>query len=50
MSNRIMLNETAYFGPGAIQNVASEVKARGLGKVMLVTDKDLLKFNVATKV
>ncbi len=47
---RIILNETSYFGKGAISNVATEVKARGLKKVLLVTDKDLVKFNVATKV
>ena len=47
---RIILNETSYFGKGAISNVATEVKARGLTKVLLVTDKDLVKFNVATKV
>ncbi len=50
MSNRIMLNETSYFGPGAILNIAGEVRGRGLKKVMVVTDKDLMKFNVATKV
>ena len=33
-----------------IINVATEVQARGLKKVLLVTDKDLVKFNVATKV
>ena len=47
---RMILNETSYFGKGAISNVATEVKARGLQKVLLVTDKDLVKFNVATKV
>ncbi len=47
---RMILNETSYFGKGAISNVAAEVKARGLQKVLLVTDKDLVKFNVATKV
>ena len=50
MSNRIILNETSYFGPGAIQEIATEVKARGLKKVMVVTDKDLMKFKVATKI
>ena len=47
---RMILNETSYFGKGAISNVAAEVKARGLQKVLLVTDKALVKFNVATKV
>lgn len=50
MANRIILNETSYFGKGAIQSVATEVTARGLKKVLLVTDKDLIQFDVATKV
>ena len=50
MANRIILNETSYFGNGAILSVADEVKARGSKKVLLVTDKDLIKFEVATKV
>ena len=47
---RTILNETSYFGKGAIKEIANEVINRGLKKVMLVTDKDLLKFKVATKV
>ncbi len=50
MVNRIILNETSYFGPGAIKEIPVEIKNRGCKKVMLVTDKDLLKFKVATKV
>ena len=50
MVNRIILNETSYFGPGAIKEIPAEIKSRGCKKVMLVTDKDLLKFKVATKV
>ena len=30
MSNRIVLNETSYHGKGAIQDIATEVKTRGL--------------------
>lgn len=47
---RTILNETSYFGKGAIKEIANEVHNRGLKKVMLVTDKDLIKFKVATKV
>ncbi len=47
---RMVLNETSYFGPGAIANIADEVKNRGLNKVLVVTDPDLMKFKVATKV
>ncbi|MDY6268024.1 MAG: lactaldehyde reductase [Selenomonadaceae bacterium] len=50
MANRIILNETSYFGPGAIQEIVPEVRGRGAKKVLVVTDKDLIKFNVATKV
>ncbi|MDF1494877.1 lactaldehyde reductase [Caproiciproducens sp. CPB-2] len=50
MSYRTVLNETSYFGPGAIAELAPEVKNRGLKKVMLVTDRDLIKFGVATRV
>lgn len=50
MVNRIILNETSYFGPGAIKEIPTEIKNRGCKKVMLLTDKDLLKFKVATKV
>lgn len=48
--NRMILNETSYFGKGAIKEVANEVKKRGYQKALIVTDKDLLKFKVATKV
>lgn len=48
--NRMILNETSYFGKGAIQEVAAEVKKRGIRKALVVTDKDLIKFEVATKV
>jgi lactaldehyde reductase len=40
----------SYFGAGAISVLAGEIKSRGFKKVLLVTDKDLLKFKVATKV
>jgi len=48
--NRMILNETSYFGQGAIKEVANEAKKRGFKKALVVTDKDLLKFEVATKV
>lgn len=50
MVNRIILNETSYFGAGARKEIPAEIKNRACKKVMLVTDKDLLKFKVATKV
>ena len=48
--NRMILNETSYFGKGAIQEVANEAKKRRFKKALVVTDKELLKFKVATKV
>lgn len=48
--NRMILNESSYFGKGAIQEVANEVHKRGFKKALVVTDKDLIKFKVATKV
>ena len=50
MANRMVLNETSYIGAGAIENIVSEAKVRGYKKALVVTDKDLIKFNVATKV
>ena len=50
MANRMILNETSYFGKGAIENVPTEFKARGFTKAAVITDKDLVKFEVATKV
>lgn len=50
MAYRMILNETSYFGAGSISNIVDEVKKRGFKKALVVTDKDLIKFNVATKV
>ena len=50
MVNRMILNETSYFGKGAVANVATEILARGFKKVVIVTDADLVKFGVVTKV
>ncbi|MGM0124639.1 lactaldehyde reductase [Enterococcus sp. AZ194] len=50
MVNRMVLNETSYFGKGAIAEITGEVKKRGFKKALVITDKDLIKFEVATKV
>lgn len=50
MTNRVMLNETSYFGRGARSKVADEIKARGFKKVLLVTDRSLIEANVAEMV
>ncbi|OCG07726.1 lactaldehyde reductase [Gilliamella sp. wkB178] len=50
MTFRMILNETSYFGAGSISHIVDEVKKRGFKKALVVTDKDLIKFKVATKV
>lgn len=50
MAYRMILNETSYFGAGSIQHIVDEIKKRGFKKALVVTDKDLIKFKVATKV
>lgn len=50
MANRIMLNETSYHGAGAIQEIATEAKARGFKKAFVCSDPDLIKFGVTGKV
>ena len=50
MANRLMLNQTSYHGAGAIQEIATEAKARGFKKAFVCSDPDLIKFEVTTKV
>ncbi len=50
MANRIILNETSYFGEGAIKEIVTVIKNRGLRKIMVATDPDLIKFKVAAHV
>ena len=50
MANRMILNETSYHGAGAIQHIVDEVRSRSFKKALVVTDKDLIKFNVVEKV
>lgn len=50
MANRIILNETSYFGPGSRSVLPAEIKRRGFQKAFFVTDKELIKFGVAQKV
>ena len=47
---RFVLNETSYHGAGAISNIVPELNARGFKRVLVVTDRDLLKFGVTAKV
>lgn len=50
MANRFILNETSYFGAGARESLADEIKSRGFKKILFVTDKVLLECGVAKKV
>ena len=48
--NRMILNETSYFGKGAIQHITEELNKRNYQKIVVVTDKTLIDHGVATKV
>ena len=50
MANRIILNNTSYHGKGAIAEIPAIAKTKGFTKTLIVTDPDLIKFNVAQKV
>lgn len=39
MANRMILNETAWFGRGAVGALTDEVIRRGYRKALIVTDK-----------
>ena len=48
--NRFVLNETSYHGSGAINAIPDEIKGRGLSKIFVASDPDLVKFGVTQKV
>lgn len=50
MAKRFILNETSYHGHGAVSEIVTEIKSRGFKKALIVTDADLVKFNVVKKV
>ena len=50
MINRIVLNETSYFGWGAREVLTTEIKKRHFNKVLVVTDKTLIDCGVADMV
>ena len=50
MPQRVILNETSYFGQGALANLPAEISRRGFRKALIITDADLVKFGVAAKV
>ena len=50
MVKRMVLNETSYFGAGAIEVIPEEMTRRGFSKAFVVTDKDLVAAGVAAQV
>ena len=49
-AQRFVLNETSYFGRGAREVLAEEIKQRKFKKVLVVTDKTLFEIGVTKKV
>ena len=50
MANRMILNETAWFGRGAVNALTEEVTRRGYRKALIVTDKTLVQCGIVDKV
>lgn len=50
MANRFVLNETSYHGKGAINEIATEIKARNFKKAFVCSDPDLVKLGISKKV
>lgn len=50
MVNRVVLNETSYFGRGSREKLGEELKSRGLNKVLVVSDFNLMEANVTKMV
>ncbi|UTJ48611.1 lactaldehyde reductase [Atlantibacter subterranea] len=49
MANRMILNETSWFGRGAVNALPDEVKRRDYRKALIVTDKTLVACGLAAK-
>jgi len=50
MINRVILNETSYFGRGSRAKLKDEIKSRGYTKALVVTDRTLSESNISTLV
>ena len=50
MINRVMLNETSYFGRGSREKVVEEIKSRNFQKILVVTDSGLIQAGVTRMV
>lgn len=47
---RMIFNETSYFGPGSRAVLSAELTRRGFRRAFVVTDRELMKYNVAQRV
>lgn len=50
MTQRMILNETAWFGAGSLRHLPEEVRRRGMRKALIVTDKALAAAGVLKRV
>ena len=50
MVNRMVLNETCYFGYGAREKLIDEIKGRGFKKVLVVSDPGIVDAGIAKEV
>lgn len=50
MVNRVVLNETSYFGRGSREKLVGELNSRGYRKVLVVSDRTLKEAGVTGKV
>lgn len=50
MINKIILNETSYFGRGTREKITDELINRGYKKILVVTDKTIIEAGVLSKV
>lgn len=50
MVNRMILNETSYFGAGAISHLSEEIKRNKFSKALIVTDKGIILSGIVNKV
>lgn len=50
MAYRMIFNQTGYFGRGALQELAPELRRRGFTKAFLITDAVLLETGTAARV
>ncbi|MCT1996940.1 lactaldehyde reductase [Brachybacterium muris] len=50
MAYRMIVNQTGYFGRGALQELAPELRRRGFTKAFLITDAVLLEAGTAARI